>query len=172
MILRSLPFSGIKRNLCPERLDTKRYMNKYDCGKMTKTIVLNLTSDPRLLSVMRAAVSKVCEIAGFDQMDTSKIILAIDEACSNIIRHAYKGKKGQTIIITCKIKPTKIEFILEDEGEPADIKKIKSRPLDEVRPGGLGVFIITSVMDKVKYADNMEAGNRLIMHKIIPKDKK
>lgn len=139
---------------------------------MSKTIVLNLTSDPPLLSVMRAAVSKVCEIAGFDEMETSKIILAIDEACSNIIRHAYKGKSGQNIIITCKIKPTKLEFILEDEGEPADVKKIKSRPLDEIRPGGLGVYIITSVMDKVKFADGMESGNRLVMQKSRPKDQK
>lgn len=139
---------------------------------MTKTIVLNLTSDPPLLSVMRAAVSKVCEIAGFHQMDTSKIILAIDEACSNIIRHAYKGKSGQRIQITCKIKPTKLEFILEDEGEPADVKKIKSRPLNEIRPGGLGVYIITSVMDKVKYSDGNEMGNRLFMQKTIPRDRK
>ena len=139
---------------------------------MTKTIVLNLTSDPPLLAVMRAAVSKVCEIAGFDGSDTSKIILAIDEATSNVIRHAYKGKGGQTITITCKIKPTKLEFILEDEGEPADVKKIKSRPLDEIRPGGLGVYIITSVMDKVKFAEGQETGNKLVMQKSIPKDKK
>jgi len=139
---------------------------------MNKTIELHLTSDPPLLSVMRAAVSKVCEIAGFDQLDTSKIILALDEACSNIIRHAYKGKSGQSIIITCNIKPTKLEFILEDQGAPADVKMIKPRPLNEVRPGGLGVYIITSVMDKVKYSEGMDEGNRLLLHKNRPKGKK
>ena len=138
---------------------------------MTKTIELHLTSDPPLLSVMRAAVTKVCEIAGFDNMETSKIILALDEACSNVIRHAYKGKSGQSIVITCKIKPTRLEFILDDEGEPADLQKIKSRPLNEVRPGGLGVYLITSVMDKVKYMNNDERGNRLYMYKLRPKDK-
>ncbi len=148
----------------------KRFVNKNMAPTMTKTIELHLTSDPSLLSVMRAAVSKVCEIAGFDQMDTSKIILALDEACSNIIKHAYKGKTGQSIIITCRIKPMRLEFILEDKGEPADVKKIKSRPLHEVRPGGLGVYLITSVMDKVKYSDGMEVGNRLFMYKLRPKD--
>ncbi|RPI01660.1 MAG: ATP-binding protein [Calditrichaeota bacterium] len=138
---------------------------------MTKTIELHLTSDPPLLSVMRAAVSKVCELADFEHMETSKIILAIDEACSNIIKHAYKGKSGQSIIITCKIKPTRLEFILEDEGEPADIEKIKSRPLHEIRPGGLGVYLITSVMDKVKYSFGVDRGNRLYMSKQRPKDK-
>lgn len=138
---------------------------------MTKTIELHLTSDPPLLSVMRAAVTKVCEIAGFDNMETSKIILALDEACSNVIRHAYKGKSGQSIVITCKIKPTRLEFILDDEGEPADLEKIKSRPLNEVRPGGLGVYLITSVMDKVKYMNGDERGNRLYMYKLRPKDK-
>ena len=137
---------------------------------MTKTIELHLTSDPPLLSVMRAAVTKVCEIAGFDHMETSKIILALDEACSNVIRHAYKGKSGQSIVITCKIKPTRLEFILDDEGEPADLDKIKSRPLNEVRPGGLGVYLITSVMDKVKYMNGDERGNRLYMYKFRPKE--
>ena len=137
---------------------------------MTKTIELHLTSDPPLLSVMRAAVSKVCEIAGFDQMDTSKIILALDEACANIIKHAYKGKTGQNIVITCRIKPSRLEFILEDMGEPCDVSKIKSRPLHEIRPGGLGVYLITSVMDKVVYADGTEEGNRLFMYKLRPKE--
>ena len=139
---------------------------------MTKTIELHLTSDPPLLSVMRATVSKVCEIAGFDQMDTSKLILALDEACANIIKHAYKGKSGQSIKIICRIKPSRLEFVLKDEGEPIDVKKIKSRPLHEVRPGGLGVYLITSVMDKVKYANGSEAGNRLFMYKFRPKEAK
>lgn len=137
---------------------------------MTKTIALHLTSDPPLLSVMRAAVSKVCELAGFNNMETSKIILALDEACSNIIKHAYKGQTGEKIVITCRIKPTRLEFLLEDEGEPADIEKIKSRPLNEIRPGGLGVYLITSVMDIVKYSSGSESGNRLYMHILRPKD--
>jgi len=149
-----------------------RTVNKILAPTMTKTIELHLTSDPPLLSVMRAAVSKVCEISGFDQMDTSKIILALDEACANIIKHAYKGKTGQNIVIACRIKPSRLEFILEDEGEPCDVKKIKSRPLHEVRPGGLGVYLITSVMDKVVYADGTEEGNRLFMYKLRPKEAK
>jgi anti-sigma regulatory factor (Ser/Thr protein kinase) len=138
---------------------------------MTKTIELHLTSDPPLLSVMRAAVGKVCELAGFNNMETSKIILALDEACSNIIKHAYKGQTGERIVITCRIKPTRLEFLLQDEGEPADIEKIKSRPLNEIRPGGLGVYLITSVMDKVKYSRGSESGNRLYMQIQRPKDK-
>ena len=136
---------------------------------MTKTIELHLTSDPPLLSIMRAAVGKVCELAGFDTIQASKIILALDEACTNIIKHAYKGQGGEKIVITCRIKPTRLEFLLEDDGEPADVNKIKSRPLDEIRPGGLGVYLITSVMDKVKYSSGAESGNRLYMHIARPK---
>jgi len=136
---------------------------------LSKTIELHLTSDPAMLSVMRAAIAKVCEIAEFDQMQTSKIVLALDEACSNIIRHAYKGKSGEEITIICRIRSHRLEFTLLDVGEPTDISKIKSRPLDEVRPGGLGVFLMQTVMDEVKFYQGNEQGNRLFMYINRPK---
>ncbi len=139
---------------------------------MIGTFELRLTSDAQLLSVMREAVGYVCTLAGFSPMHTSKIVLALDEACSNIIKHAYKGRGGQPIIIVCRLKRRSLEFILLDEGEPADVKKIKSRPLHEIRPGGLGVYLINSVMDKVKYTAGRKVGNRLYMKIWIPKDVK
>ncbi|MDZ7316619.1 MAG: ATP-binding protein [candidate division KSB1 bacterium] len=136
---------------------------------MTKTIELRLISDPALLSAMRTAVASVCEWAGFDQRTTGRIVLALDEACTNIIKHAYKMQNDQRISIICRITPGKLVFILEDDGEPADIKKIKSRPLNEIRPGGLGVYLINSVMDKVRYKAGKVKGNRLYMHIRRPK---
>lgn len=138
---------------------------------MAKTIELHLTSDSKLLSVMRAAVKRVGELAGFNHAETSKIVLAVDEACSNIIRHAYENKGGQSIVIICRIKQHKLEFILLDEGKSVKAENIKSRSLNEHRPGGLGVYLIKTVMDKVKYENGKDMGNRLYMYKRRPKRK-
>jgi len=139
---------------------------------MTKSIDLYITSDPSLLSMMRAALSQICESAGFCCIESNKIVLAVDEACTNVIRHAYKNQKDQPIIITCNIYSDKLEIIIVDYGEPADAKKIKPRKLDELRPGGLGVYLMTSVMDEVKFYNGTENGNRLIMTKNLPKEEK
>jgi len=136
---------------------------------MFKTVEIHFPSDPELLSVMRAAVAKVCHIAGFSKKMTSKIVLALDEACSNIIRHTYKGEIDQEIKIISRIKPTKLEFYLLDQGDPVDSTKIKSRELHDVRPGGLGVYLIKSVMDEVKWEKGSDNGNRLYMYKTRPK---
>lgn len=138
---------------------------------MAKTIELHFTSDPPMLSVMRAAITKVCEIAEFDQRDTSKIVLALDEACSNIIRHAYGGKSGESITIVCRIKPSRLEFHLYDHGIPLNVADIRSRPLEELRPGGLGVYLMRNVMDQVKFEDGTDDGNHLFMYKLRPKRK-
>jgi anti-sigma regulatory factor (Ser/Thr protein kinase) len=87
----------------------------------------------------------------FSKKDTSNLVLAVDEACANILRHNYRGKTDGVIILECRFKKKNLEFVLKDKGFPMDCKKIQHRPLDEVRPGGLGVFFIKKMMDKVAY---------------------
>ncbi|MBN1542300.1 ATP-binding protein [candidate division KSB1 bacterium] len=136
---------------------------------MAQVFELQISSDPRLLRVVRATAEQICEIAGFSRLEASKIVLAVDEACSNVIRHAYCGREDQTILITFRIKTHKLQVELTDFGEHVDISKIKPRPLHELRPGGLGVHLITSVMDKVRYSNLEQSGNRMVMEKALPK---
>jgi anti-sigma regulatory factor (Ser/Thr protein kinase) len=139
---------------------------------MTNTIELHFTSDPRLLCVLRAAVGQVCLLAGFTRRQSSKVVLAVDEACANVIKHAYKGKSGQPITVVCAVLPSKLEITILDYGEPVDARMLKPRRLDDVRPGGLGIHLIKSVMDEFKYVNGTEAGNRLILSKNLPERKK
>jgi anti-sigma regulatory factor (Ser/Thr protein kinase) len=143
-----------------------------DNSVQSKMIELHLTSNPELLRVLRAAVQQMCGLAGFAKLDCSKITLAVDEACTNVIKHAYHSRPGLPIVVTCAIQETTLEITVQDQGEPADIPNIKPRPLDEIRPGGLGVFIIRSVMDQVSYSNLPDIGNRLVMSKILPREKK
>ncbi len=138
---------------------------------MPNTIKLHISSDPKYLRVLRAAIGQVCLLAGLSRRQSSKVVLAVDEACSNVIKHAYKNKSGQPIVVICSILPTKLEITILDHGEPADMKTIKSRRLDDIRPGGLGIHLIKSVMDEVSYVNGTEAGNRLILCKNLPERK-
>ena len=95
------------------------------------------------------------------------IVLAIDEACQNVVRHAYKDKDGNVAI---KLRFQNKEFIvsLEDDGTPAIPEKIKPRNIENIKPGGLGTFFINQIMDSVSFQlSSPHWTNCLIMKKKI-----
>ena len=136
---------------------------------MGQSIEIRIPSEPKLLKVTRAVIYQVCEIMGFSLEDCNNITLAVDEACSNIIKHAYGGSTGKPIDVTCSLFQDRLEILLRDFGKKAVINAIKSRELDDVRPGGLGVHLIKSVMDIVKYDNQLDEGNQLQLVKFIQK---
>ena len=103
---------------------------------------------------------------GLDQYK-DELVLAIDEACQNVVRHAYKDRAGE---IALKLSFKNNEFIVtvEDDGTPAIPEKIKPRNLDDVKPGGLGTFFINQIMDSVSFQlSSPHWTNCLIMKKQI-----
>ena len=136
---------------------------------MSETIEIKIPSEPKFLKIIRSAINHLSEIAGFSPDETNNITLAVDEACSNIIKHAYCGSTDQPIHVLCNLYEDHIEIVLRDFGKKADINEIKSRKLDDVRPGGLGVHLIKSVMDIVNYDNNFEQGNQLRLVKFVRK---
>jgi anti-sigma regulatory factor (Ser/Thr protein kinase) len=137
--------------------------------KLLTKIELYSKSNPEYLRLIRATIDQVCQIAGFNRLESSKIVLAVDEACSNVIRHAYLGKPDKEIYIKCTIEKKMLRIRIVDHGIQVDPKTIKPRPLDEIRPGGLGVHLIKSVMDRVRYKNLADSGNELTMIKYMTK---
>lgn len=133
-------------------------------------IMLRVISHPEYLCVVRAAVETAATRLGFGSDDAGKITLAVDEALANVIRHGYHGQTDGPIWV--KMSPQRrgesdgMLIVIEDACRGVDLSRIKPRPLEEVRPGGLGVNIIQSVMDHVDYATRAEGeGVRLTMFK-------
>jgi anti-sigma regulatory factor (Ser/Thr protein kinase) len=96
------------------------------------------------------------------------VVLAIDEACSNAMRHAYKGRKDQTIELTLTAKDDVLEFELEDHGEPCpaeclEVQDVHEPNAQDVTPGGLGVLLMFEVFDEVDFQPGAERGNRITM---------
>jgi anti-sigma regulatory factor (Ser/Thr protein kinase) len=132
------------------------------------TVVFHLASDPKLLKVVRLGIGHLCDLAGFPEAQRHRATLAVDEACANIIRHAYEGATDKPVIITARLIDHGIEVVLRDYGKKADMEKIKSRDLDDVRPGGLGVHLMQSAMDEVIFDNTLPEGNQLTLIKYLP----
>lgn len=128
---------------------------------------MRLTSDPRLLGVVRSTVEQFAAAVGFDDVQCRKITVAVDEALSNVIRHAYKSECNHTIQLTCQEQADCLEFIFIDGGEPADPARICAQPLDEVALGGRGTHLIREIMDEVSY-ERLADHNRLRLRKYLP----
>ncbi len=92
---------------------------------------------------------------------------AVDEACSNVIKHAYAGDPNQQIGVILRISPEAFEVIIEDSGLKTDVASIKGRGLDEIRPGGLGVHLIKRACDVVEFDEKKKKGNRLRLVKYL-----
>lgn len=97
--------------------------------------------------------------------------LALDEACVNIIEHAYANNPAGVIEVAIRAAPGCCTISLTDFGEPYDPAQIPSpklgRPIDEMEPGGLGLFLMRTLMDEVRYTPGPR-GNSLIMVKRRP----
>lgn len=128
---------------------------------------MRMPSDPRLLSVVRSAVSELAAVWGFEDEQCRSITLAVDEALSNVIRHAYKNRCDQEIELNCQGHSDCLEFSFVDRGEAADPSRFCAQPLDEIALGGRGTHLIRQIMDEVCY-ERLPEGNRLSLKKYLP----
>jgi anti-sigma regulatory factor (Ser/Thr protein kinase) len=134
-------------------------------------LTLQMVSDPTYLAGARELVSSVARRLGFTEEACGQIALAVDEALCNIIRHGYERRKDGPIWLSlwplpgANGAPGGLKVVLEDEARQVDPQQIKSRDLDEIRPGGLGVHIIREVMDEAIYERRDKVGMRLTLIK-------
>jgi len=124
-------------------------------------------SEPRLLNILRAVVKFHAQEAGLSKSDAEYVALAIDEAAANVIRHTYCGRHDALLALEVRSLPDRLEFVLEDWGPKVREDQIRPRPLDELRPGGLGTFFINSFMDECSYDPDFKEGNRLKLVKFL-----
>jgi anti-sigma regulatory factor (Ser/Thr protein kinase) len=144
-------------------------MDKTDSGKDIggEVVSLSFPSVPRLLRVARCITAELADLAGFSLKERDNMCLAVDEACSNVIRHSYKGRADGQIIITCRLESDRVTISIRDFGEKFDLNRIRPRNLEKVKPGGLGIHMMQSVMDKVECDCSQEVGTEVHMTKYI-----
>jgi len=134
-------------------------------------VKLEMLSQPRFLAAARAMIGNLAQRLGFTEILCGQISLAVDEALCNIINHGYEKKPDGHIWVSVWAldqEPAKLHIVIEDRAKQVDPKLIRSRELDDIRPGGLGVYIIKEIMDNVTYEHREGGGMRLTMSKALP----
>lgn len=126
---------------------------------------LEFFSEASALAEVRLRLRGFLSAVDLGEDEAGRIVLAIDEACTNIIRHAHGGE-AKPVRLTMERRSDRLVFVLIDQGGPCDPELIRGRSLREVRPGGLGVHIIREVFDVVDYLPT-ETGTRLTLEKRI-----
>jgi len=120
------------------------------------------------LSEARDFVAEYARKNGFNAQKISDIRLAVDEAITNIIKHAYNGEEDHTIEIELTFKDDRLCVELFDTGATFSIKTFKQPNIEEKikqkKRGGMGVYLIHSLMDNVSYGREDEA-NKMVMCK-------
>jgi serine/threonine-protein kinase RsbW len=107
--------------------------------------------------------------AGFNETAIFEIEMAVDEACSNIIDHAYEGDFNGEIECTCSVKENSFLVILHDNGHSFDPKQVPLPdlycPLEERGEHGLGLYLMYKYMDEINFDFSDNTGNTLTMVK-------
>jgi anti-sigma regulatory factor (Ser/Thr protein kinase) len=124
---------------------------------------LTFASDTCQLAEVRREARAFLDECGFEECAAELLILALDEACTNIIRYAY-SHECHPIRLQMERLRDRVRFVLRDYGKSCDPSKIRSRALEDVRPGGVGVHIIKQAFDIVLY-NPRPRGTQLILEK-------
>ncbi|MFC7441630.1 anti-sigma B factor RsbW [Laceyella putida] len=136
---------------------------------------LTIPAKPDYVGIARLAVSGIANRMGFSYDDIEDLKLAVSEACTNAVDHAYCGGDGE-IEVSCNIFPNRLEIEVVDRGNSFNIDEIEKRTgpiqvgptMNALRERGLGVFLMRSLMDHVDIkGDN---GVIVTMTKYIRKD--
>ncbi len=103
----------------------------------------------------------------FSEVDAQKITLAVDEACTNLMRYSYNCKCDFSICIDIMISNNEFVVQITDEGEPFDPLSVESPDMKkyfaEFRKGGLGIHIMRSVMDNINYQPSQSSGRKNVL---------
>lgn len=132
---------------------------------MRYPVTLSVRSHPRMLAVVRETVARFAEAYGLPEAERDAVRLAVDEACANVIRHAYSGDTSGRITLKMCVTQNEFRVIIEDKGKKAGTAVFRGRDFDDVRPGGLGMHFIRRAFDSVSFDPKKKNGNRLVLIK-------
>lgn len=139
---------------------------------MSDVLELRFAARAAELKKMRSAVREYLHAQGCGEECANDVVLAVDEACQNVIRHAYCDGEPGPIELRVERADGALVISIRDEAPTVDPDCLeRSRRLEDVRPGGLGTHFMKSVMDEVGFVDLPEGeGNLLRMVKnLVPR---
>jgi anti-sigma regulatory factor (Ser/Thr protein kinase) len=118
-------------------------------------VVLTLPSGTEFLATIRDTTRRVAELAGLDEAVAGQVALAVDEAATNVIEHAYRGRADRRVELRYTLAGSEFRVEIVDDGAPVDPQALPevdlNRYASERRRGGLGVHLMGRIMDAVTF---------------------
>ncbi|HYJ31831.1 MAG TPA: SpoIIE family protein phosphatase [Candidatus Binatia bacterium] len=134
----------------------------------TRRFSLKVPAEERHLAEIRDFVEETGEKLLIPNKILANTKLAVDEACTNVVKHGYKDLPGGPIEVVITGNGREFSIAIHDKGRPFDLRNVQSPDLkmyvENRKRGGLGVFIMNQLMDEVRYRHGHD-GNTLIMAK-------
>ena len=120
-----------------------------------RTFSIHVPSSTENLAMIREFVASVGTQAGLSPGEVAKLELAVDEACANVIEHAYGSDVTKEVSVRAPLDDQILEIFVIDSGVGFDPSSIEQKELDKLvalrKSGGLGMRLIKSLMDTVEY---------------------
>ena len=148
--------------------------------KSTGKLLIQAPGHGSYLSYIRNLVGDLARQIGFPEEEIAKIEMAVDEACSNVVKHAYSPKRQSSwkhrdpeIRMDVRAEGNRLVIEINDHGQQFDFAayrptNVEDR-LEQMMPHGYGIFIMRKFMDKVQYTSNKKTGNTLRLVKYLKK---
>lgn len=131
-----------------------------------RKFMLGVPSSTENLALIREFVASAAQQSGLDKADIAKLELAVDEACANVIEHAYGHDTNKEVIVRATINEDMLRIDVEDTGHGFDPNSVQPEELEQLiskrRTGGLGMRLMKTLMDEVHY--EIEPGKKNALH--------
>jgi serine/threonine-protein kinase RsbW len=130
---------------------------------------LKISSVTDNLEIIREFINNIAQKAGFNEESVDQIELAVDEACTNVIKHAYKYSRDRMLDIAVSLDQEKIEISIMDKGAGFNPDNLPIPDLEKymrnAKVGGLGIHLMRTLMDEVNFSINPGKKNQVSLVK-------
>jgi len=136
---------------------------------------LRVNSEMKNLTAISDMVLVFAKQAALSDDDTFAVQMAVDEACANVIEHAYRGRPDGMVSIEGSLTDDVVVLTIRDRGQPFDPQAVPrpdlAAPLSKRHEGALGLYLMEKLMDEVRFEFDAIKGNKLTMKKKVHREK-
>jgi serine/threonine-protein kinase RsbW len=134
--------------------------------RVERKFMLQVPSSTENLALIREFVSSTAQQAGLSAKEAAGLELAVDEACANVIEHAYGHDVSKEVVVRVTLDGETLSIDIEDTGRGFDPGSVDQEELEQLinkrKTGGLGMRLMTKLMDEVRY--EIEPGKKNALH--------
>jgi serine/threonine-protein kinase RsbW len=126
-----------------------------------RAVRLSIPAKAEYIALGRLALTAIARVRPLSEETLSDLKLALTEACTNSVRHAYREGRQGSVDILYQLEPDRLVVEVEDDGRGFEVEEVESSGNGDLSEGGLGIAIIRAVADEVEIGERESGGSRL-----------